>query len=54
MLSATIYHKIVKYFLGFKHLIYNPASKTVIIHCPDYVNPNQNPSEILEAHLFGK
>lgn len=42
----ALYSRLKPYLWGSRYLIHNPSAKTVSIHCPDYVVPSQEKSEL--------
>ena len=49
-LASTVYSRMKPFLYGLKHIVYDPASKQIRLHCPDYVEPatSNKEKEIVE------
>ena len=44
-LFSEINSRATRLLYGLKHIIYDPASKEIVLHCPDYVEPSKTNKE---------
>ena len=46
-LPGLLYARIHPWLSGIRYLVHSPASKSVSLHCPEYINPGQDDLEIV-------